>query len=218
MITLQGAADSRLAAGQTIDALGVYRKISASPTVLGAQDPFTFHIFACVLSLAIVEAQELGESVGACCGLAAADLGELIRNWAPAARAYISPAEPTRIVRDDEETQVAELLARFCADDGQMTGWIVAIVTRRAMSPNHLWQDLGLFSRDELTQLMQRFFPALASANVDNMKWKKFLYRQLCALEGFSLCAAPTCRACGDFDHCFGEETGESALARLARR
>jgi nitrogen fixation protein NifQ len=109
------------------------------------------------------------------------------------------------------------LLERFSVDNMTTTQWIARIVTSRSMAPRHLWQDLGLVNRGELTQLIGRWFPALAAANVDNMKWKKFFYRQICELEGFSLCAAPTCRECGDFDNCFGEEQGESALARLAR-
>jgi nitrogen fixation protein NifQ len=48
------------------------------------------------------------------------------------------------------------------------------------------------------------------------MKWKKFFYRSLCELEGFVLCASPSCRECSDFHDCFGDESGESALARLA--
>jgi nitrogen fixation protein NifQ len=86
------------------------------------------------------------------------------------------------------------------------------------MEPRHLWQDLGLFERNELTRLMKERFSALAAANLHNMKWKKFFYRQLCASEGFSLCAAPTCRECGDFENCFGEEDGVSLLARIAHR
>ena len=85
------------------------------------------------------------------------------------------------------------------------------------MSGDHLWQDLGLLDRGELNRLMRERFPTLAARNVANMKWKKFFYRMLCELEGFTLCTAPSCRECCDFDDCFGAETGESALARIRR-
>ncbi len=49
------------------------------------------------------------------------------------------------------------------------------------------------------------------------MKWKKYFYRRLCELEGFTLCTAPSCRECCDFDRCFGAEHGESLLARSRR-
>jgi nitrogen fixation protein NifQ len=49
------------------------------------------------------------------------------------------------------------------------------------------------------------------------MKWKKFLYRMICRDEGFRLCSAPSCSECDDFAVCFGEESGESLLARTRR-
>jgi nitrogen fixation protein NifQ len=49
------------------------------------------------------------------------------------------------------------------------------------------------------------------------MKWKKFLYRTICRDDGFAFCTAPSCGECSDFDHCFGEEGGESLLATQRR-
>lgn len=197
----------------------IYRAIRAEPSVLGAADPFTAHIVACALTIALVEAREDRAPLSDFLGLSRAGLDALTTQWAPGARRFIDfDKEPARLVLDDEETQLYELLARFQSDSSPLCCWITSIVARRAMSPRHLWQDLGLLERSELTRLMNEWFPALAAANVDNMKWKKFFYRQLCALEGFSLCAAPTCRECGDFDNCFGAEDGESALARIAHR
>ena len=53
--------------------------------------------------------------------------------------------------------------------------------------------------------------------NKQDMKWKKFFYRVICAEAAYALCTAPSCGECDDFDHCFGEETGESLLARSRR-
>ena len=50
------------------------------------------------------------------------------------------------------------------------------------------------------------------------MKWKKFFYRTICRDEGYTLCAAPSCAECEDFDNCFGEEGGESLLARARKQ
>lgn len=72
---------------------------------------------------------------------------------------------------------------------------------------DHLWQDLGLASRDELSRLMWINFPALARANTGDMKWKKFLYRQFCSQEGIYVCPAPSCGVCADYAKCFGPET-----------
>lgn len=197
----------------------IYLAIREETTLRAAAEPFTAHILACMLTIAIVEAQEAGETLSSALGLNRAELAALTSQWAPAARRYFTlDEEPEETVGDEEESQLIELLTRFKSDSAPLTAWITAIVARRAMSPRHLWQDLGLLERAELTRLMKEWFPALAAANVLNMKWKKFFYRQLCELEGFSLCAAPTCRECGDFDACFGEEEGSSALARLAKR
>jgi nitrogen fixation protein NifQ len=139
----------------------------------------------------------------------------LISAWAPGAARYIDLAsQPERIFFDEEEQQLCSLFDRHRCDDSFETAWIGAILTRRSMSPRHLWQDLGLASRDELGRLMRERFPGLAERNAQNMKWKKFFYRSLCELEGFTLCTAPTCRQCSDFESCFGDEKGESLLAK----
>ena len=48
--------------------------------------------------------------------------------------------------------------------------------------------------------------PGLARANTGDMKWKKFLYRRLCANEGIYVCPAPSCGVCKDYAKCFGPE------------
>lgn len=80
------------------------------------------------------------------------------------------------------------------------------IVATACMGSDHLWQDLGLPSRRELSQLIALNFPALAEANSRDMKWKKFLYRELCQREGIFVCASPSCEACTDYANCFGPE------------
>ncbi len=197
----------------------IYARIRNNPSALAQAEPFAAHVIACVLTMAIVEARGNGARISEAVGLDRGALATLTAQWAPAVRSFFALDEaPECVLLDEEETQLHELLSRFKADSSPLCAWMVSIVARRAMSPGHLWQDLGLVERGELTRLMNLWFPALAAANVDNMKWKKFFYRQLCELEGFSLCAAPTCRECGDFDNCFGTEDGASVLARLSNR
>lgn len=201
------------------DPARLYQSITAFETAAARGDWFIAHVLACVSTLAIVESRATGRSVGAALGLDREQLAALLRVWLPGAAPFVSLAnEPPAILRDEEEAQLFELLNRYRRDSSTVAAWIASIVTRRALAPSHLWQDLGLTNRGELTSLMERMFPGLAGENVDNMKWKKFFYRKICELEGFTLCAAPTCRECGDFDGCFGDENGEGALARLARR
>lgn len=84
--------------------------------------------------------------------------------------------------------------------------WLVEIIVAANMGMDHLWQDLGLWSRSELSQLMQINFPDLAAKNSQGMKWKKFIYKQLCDLKGVYVCRAPSCDVCDDYDVCFGTE------------
>ena len=219
-MTLLAPSHEQTAAGRAPPAAEtIYRAIRAEPTDMALAEPFAAHVLACALTMGLIEAHETGESLSVSLGLDRPALAALTTHWAPAALQFFSlEHEPQQVTLDEEETQLHDLLGRFSIDSTQLGGWMVAIVARRAMAPRHLWQDLGLLERAELTRLMSEWFPTLVAANVDNMKWKKFFYRKLCELEGFSLCAAPTCRECDDFDHCFGQEDGASVLARIARR
>lgn len=78
------------------------------------------------------------------------------------------------------------------------------IVSAGCQGSDHLWQDLGLWNRAELTALMRDSFAPLAARNDKDMKWKKFLYRQLCAAEGLYICRSPSCETCVDYRECFG--------------
>ena len=93
------------------------------------------------------------------------------------------------------------LSSRAGRDDSEF--WIADIVCAGCMALDHLWSDLGLFSRDELSRMMMTNFPALAGRNDKNMKWKKFLYKQLCDMEGIYICRAPSCDVCADYARCF---------------
>jgi nitrogen fixation protein NifQ len=88
-----------------------------------------------------------------------------------------------------ERRRVAETIALACLGD------------------NHLWQDMRLGSRAELSALMRHRFPALVEKNRADMKWKKFLYKQLCEREEIFICKSPSCGVCFDYAHCFGPET-----------
>lgn len=121
-------------------------------------------------------------------------------------------ADPREIAA--EEQAIRELLMRFRTPADPLSPLLAALIARRSMRQNHLWQDLGLRNRTELSSLMQRHFAPLARRNHQDMKWKKFFYRMTCSEEGFQLCVAPVCSECCDFDTCFGEESGPSLLAR----
>lgn len=42
--------------------------------------------------------------------------------------------------------------------------WLAAMIARRSLGANHLWQDLGLWERSELSGLLNRAFRAIGGA------------------------------------------------------
>jgi nitrogen fixation protein NifQ len=84
--------------------------------------------------------------------------------------------------------------------------WIIGLLVAGCLGDDHLWQDLGLWSRSQLSALLHYNFPELAVRNTQDMKWKKFLYKQLCEMEGLYLCRAPSCAVCVDYSKCYGSE------------
>ncbi|MBB3267959.1 nitrogen fixation protein NifQ [Azospirillum sp. OGB3] len=152
-------------------------------------------------------------------GLEREALAELIRRHA-AGFAHLLPTLPDGSGEDaiEEEDLRAFLLDHRAAGTVEEE-WLAAIVARRALGPNHLWQDMGFANRRELNAMFRRHFPSLVALNSGDMKWKKFFYRQLCEREGLMLCKSPNCEVCDDFSACFSAEDGDplSALARVAR-
>ncbi|MCQ8103032.1 nitrogen fixation protein NifQ [Methylomonas sp. SURF-2] len=105
-----------------------------------------------------------------------------------------------------EKQDLEQLLRQFSAAECAETEWLIAIIVAACLGSDHLWQDLGLWSRPELTALLKHNFPGLAERNHKDMKWKKFLYKQLCEAEGLYVCRAPSCEVCQDYPRCFGPE------------
>jgi nitrogen fixation protein NifQ len=112
--------------------------------------------------------------------------------------------------RDEEVADVRALLldhADAAAGSAAEAEQVAQTVALACLGHQHLWQDLHFASRDELSALMQRWFPALVARNHADMKWKKFLYKQLCEREELFICKAPSCDVCSDRPVCFGAET-----------
>jgi nitrogen fixation protein NifQ len=80
---------------------------------------------------------------------------------------------------------------------------IATIIAHACLRPDHLWRDLGLGGRDDVTAMLERFFPALVARNVDGIRWKKFLARELALATGATPGPSPGCPGCEDFGFCF---------------
>jgi len=139
-------------------------------------------------------------------GLATLDFHQLLVYHFPGAVPLAECRGVRAPERADEMREIRALLLHHRAGQCPSEIWVADIVTTACMAGNHLWQDLGLWSRRQLSELMTRNFPTLAAQNVKDMKWKKFLYRQLCTAEGIHVCRAPSCDACIDYPACFGRQ------------
>jgi nitrogen fixation protein NifQ len=105
-----------------------------------------------------------------------------------------------------ELSDLVNLLLEYRASLTQSETWMAQIVACGCAGRDHLWQDLGLANRGELSMLMNTAFSTLAALNTGDMKWKKFIYRHYCAKEGIYVCPAPSCSACSDYDKCHAPE------------
>lgn len=157
-------------------------------------------------------AQDPGRPLTAALGLDGEALARLIGRFLPH-RSDLLRERPAAGDGDGdaiEEADVRGYLAEFRAGrDDEVEAWLIAILARRMREANHLWQDLGLAGRHELNTLLSRHFPRLVRRNAADMKWKKFIYRELCQRDGILVCKSPNCSVCCDFAICFGGEPGE---------
>jgi nitrogen fixation protein NifQ len=197
--------------------VAAYRMLTGChPADAVIDDDFSFdrHVLASILAVASMENGAVAERTG----LAAADLASLMAHWFPAACGLgVAGRAQDPDADDDEVAMVRDLLLAHRSSEDEVGRWLAAMIARRAMEPNHLWEDLGLRERSELTRLLLRHFAPIAARNTQNMRWKRFFYRALCESDGFVMCTTPVCTECRDFDLCFGDESGESRMADRRR-
>ena len=200
-----------------MNALDVYGWLTGGGAHDGC-DGFDTHVVASMLAIGVAEAEAARTPVPEAVGLSGEELATMVAQYFPHAAAVFARIRHLALApRPEEEECLRDLLRRYSTEASPLQMTLADMMARRAMQPNHLWQDLGLRNRRELSWLMERHFEALAQRNSQDMKWKKFLYRAICRDDGFRLCTAPVCTECDDFEACFGDEGGESLLARTRR-
>jgi len=97
------------------------------------------------------------------------------------------------------------LLDAYGASPCTTTAWVTSVLAHACLRPDHLWRDLGLTGREDVTALLTRHYPGLVVRNTRNLRWKKFLAYAACEHAGLPAAAAPGCAACEDHDFCYGE-------------
>jgi nitrogen fixation protein NifQ len=182
------------------------------------RDGFDLHAVASILAIAIGQASEEQTSLAATSGLDASALlpfAEALFPQAAGALGDMAGVAATEI--GPEEKSVVDILLMYASGPIDFVRPLAILIAHRCQQPHHLWQDLGLRNRGELSQLMLRHFPRLKARNSGDMKWKKFLYRMVCGSEGFTLCPSPVCSDCDDFASCFGSEEGVAQMSHSYR-
>lgn len=164
------------------------------------------HLFACLLAVASEDAR----GPAAALGLNKRDLDAMLHRYFPAAAQafcarYLSPdAEP---LPEQNAAVLSILLAHLPQHSDrvalQASTWLARVLAARAALPGHLWVAMGLTERPQLSAAIGRHLPSLAAANHQNMRWKRYLYKQLCERSGGVMCKAPNCGACSDYALCF---------------
>ena len=180
-----------------------------------ACDPLDGHVLVCLFAIGVAE-RTSGSSLAEALGISGKILRGVIDQYFPGAMDSLEAfGLDSTILVEEEEQSLRRLLQRSRSTSAPLSSLLAILVARRAMRPNHLWQDLGLTNRSELSALMKRHFAPLALRNKNDMKWKKFFYRMICRDSSARRCVAPCCSECSDFNGCFGDESGESLLAQV---
>lgn len=144
-------------------------------------------------------------------GLSASELDALAaRHFAVGALALVVPQPHEAIaLLDATHATFAAAMRDFLiglaspdvdADDARA---LATILAHACLRPDHLWRDLGLSGRDDVTQMLTRFFPDVVARNTENLRWKKLLARELALSYGGVPGPAPGCPGCEDFGFCF---------------
>ncbi len=122
------------------------------------------------------------------------------------AYSLVTPRKLVDAERSEELDDLRTLLLAQRSGRSDSELWMAEIIIAGCIGSDHLWQDLGLWQRADLSKLMLDNFEPMARRNVKDMKWKKFLYKQMCEAEGIYVCRSPSCEVCADYDNCFGSE------------
>lgn len=179
-----------------------YRTLMASANLNGCTMEDR-HLFACLLAVAGSEAPATHEALG----LSAEQLKNLVRRYFPLSGWQPHPRK-TDAVLPDINPQVRDLLRGHVptSPDPEGAGWLADILAARAAQPGHLWVAMGLLERPQLSAAIGRLLPTLLAANDKGMRWKRFLFKQVCDLNGGTMCKSPVCGDCSDYALCFAPE------------
>jgi nitrogen fixation protein NifQ len=105
--------------------------------------------------------------------------------------------------------QLVALMLDNCsvAVDAQSARWPAHAIATAGFGQRHLWEDLNLSGRQDVSALLQHYFEPLYRRNTQNLKWKRFLFEELGAARGLAGLRPPGCRHCEEFSQCFSSDS-----------
>jgi nitrogen fixation protein NifQ len=186
----------------------VYRTLMGSRIPEGVAEEDR-HLFSCLLAVAAREAHHPAEALGLSRDALKTIMGRYFPGIDPGILKNNSPPAQGVPLKPNAEV-LAILLSHVPKDedggDNRTPEWLARILAARAAQPGHLWTAMGFFERPELTAAIRRHLPSLAAANSQGMRWKRYLFKQVCDLHGAVLCKSPNCGTCSDRALCFDQE------------
>ena len=142
------------------------RSLYVELVAYGYGDAFNRHVLACAIVAATSETDETARPLTQALGLGAGALEQMMALYFASSRSLLPAFGPGAAAGEDalEEPDLRSLLLDHRSRGVIEEEWLAAIVARRSLRPNHLWQDLGLFNRTDLSRLLHRHFEDLAAA------------------------------------------------------
>lgn len=125
-------------------------------------------------------------------------LGDGFMGPTPLPRAQVLPSP------EFPHTALLALLWSFRTEATPTCWAAAAAVACGCFGRQHLWQDLGLTGRSEVTALLQAYFPGLVALNHQHLKWKRFLFMRVGEQLGQPDLQPPHCEGCDGYAPCYG--------------
>ena len=173
------------------------------------RDPFSVHVFNCMVAPSPHGINGLRRTIGETLGLCSADLDALVTTY-PSSIA-VRPGGATLgnciLTKRKSSSRFVRSLSRRRFARNRLAR-LHAGPSLHVAEPS-LARSRRLSTRGDLNRLMRERFPALAARNTQNMKWKHF-YRCLCEMEGFSS-SRPSCAECSGLYRLLWKKTRASA-------
>jgi nitrogen fixation protein NifQ len=107
--------------------------------------------------------------------------------------------------RPEEHASLVELLlaGRSSHVDSKHTEWLAYCVAAAATGSRHLWEDLGLSGREDVSALLRHYFEPLFLRNTADLKWKHFFFEELKNMPDHNSTHGPDCTRCSKQATCF---------------